>query len=91
MFSTYYGGIGGNRIPIYQVGSNYTINGEYFQDSLNVLSTSVGTYDATSMDSSATLNVFPNMDISTTRVGAGGDVHYLAIYNKVTKSEIILV
>lgn len=83
---TYTGGFGGTVVNIYQIGSNFTINGVAPGNGFKYLSTSVSTYDASSFDASANLIAFPLMDISTTRTATAGHLHYVAVYNAVSIS-----
>lgn len=71
---------------VYGIAANFTVNGVNTPESYNYLVTSSGTFDATSWDSTGSLNVFPSMDITTLASSAkAGNVLYLAMYNEVVR------
>lgn len=71
------------NFKVYQISTNYTINGvnvpSGYQNQLN----SLKGFDASGWDSAGVLSLYPTMDIASTRTVPAADVHYLALYNKV--------
>lgn len=67
-----------------QIGANFTINGKRQTKSFNYLFASQGVYDASGWDSAGKLNLFPNNDVSSAALAKPGDLHYFAMYNKVS-------
>lgn len=62
---------------VYQISTNYTINGVNVPSGYQNLLNSLGGFDASGWDSAGVLSLYP------TRTVPAADVHYLALYNKV--------